>query len=546
MPKKSSNSLSRIQRKISATQIILVVSLTIILAIIGIVTNIKFEKDKTDRNLQNISETIATSPSFMENDIQNGTAQDQVNLMRYLDSLKKSLYDVDVISIVNKNNQRFYHTNHSLIGTQYDGEQPDFSPVEKTFYIVNTNGPSGAQRRAYSALYSETGEYLGFIMVIILTEHVNENITQIITTYAILAVVAIVIELFITSRISKSIKNSLLGYEPDTISAMYLVRDNILESLKEGVIAVDKNGTILFTNNSAVKMLDKSSTATEFIGKNIEQIKNGNVIKTVLNGSEKEFGIQGQRMDGTDVIIDRIPIKHEEDPIDTICILHDRAEYTKLMEDLAGTRYLVDSMRANNHDFTNKLHVILGLIQMEMYDQATSYIENITMVQRASISKIMNSISEPALAALLIGKTARAAELNVKFTLRDGSHFSNTDMHIPTEVLITVIGNLIENAFESMNAKEPNPSNPNELIIGLFSKEDSILITVDDTGLGISEENKQRIFENGFSTKGENRGTGLYQVKTMVENLGGLITVDSQENVGTSFFVYFSKEKKDN
>lgn len=546
MMQKSSNSLSRIQRKISATQIILVVSLTIILAIIGIVTNIKFEKDKTDRNLQNISETIATSPSFMENDIQNGTAQDQVNLMRYLDSLKKSLYDVDVISIVNKNNQRFYHTNHSLIGTQYDGEQPDFSPVEKTFYIVNTNGPSGAQRRAYSALYSETGEYLGFIMVIILTEHVNENITQIITTYAILAVVAIVIELFITSRISKSIKNSLLGYEPDTISAMYLVRDNILESLKEGVIAVDKNGTILFTNNSAVKMLDKSSTATEFIGKNIEQIKNGNVIKTVLNGSEKEFGIQGQRMDGTDVIIDRIPIKHEEDPIDTICILHDRAEYTKLMEDLAGTRYLVDSMRANNHDFTNKLHVILGLIQMEMYDQATSYIENITMVQRASISKIMNCISEPALAALLIGKTARAAELNVKFTLRDGSHFSNTDMHIPTEVLITVIGNLIENAFESMNAKEPNPSNPNELIIGLFSKEDSILITVDDTGLGISEENKQRIFENGFSTKGENRGTGLYQVKTMVENLGGLITVDSQENVGTSFFVYFSKEKKEN
>ena len=546
MMQKSSNSLSRIQRKISATQIILVVSLTIILAIIGIVTNIKFEKDKTDRNLQNISETIATSPSFMENDIQNGTAQDQVNLMRYLDSLKKSLYDVDVISIVNKNNQRFYHTNHSLIGTQYDGEQPDFSPVEKTFYIVNTNGPSGAQRRAYSALYSETGEYLGFIMVIILTEHVNENITQIITTYAILAVVAIVIELFITSRISKSIKNSLLGYEPDTISAMYLVRDNILESLKEGVIAVDKNGTILFTNNSAVKMLDKSSTATEFIGKNIEQIKNGNVIKTVLNGTEKEFGIQGQRMDGTDVIIDRIPIKHEEDSIDTICILHDRAEYTKLMEDLAGTRYLVDSMRANNHDFTNKLHVILGLIQMEMYDQATSYIENITMVQRASISKIMNCISEPALAALLIGKTARAAELNVKFTLRDGSHFSNTDMHIPTEVLITVIGNLIENAFESMNAKEPNPSNPNELIIGLFSKEDSILITVDDTGLGISEENKQRIFENGFSTKGENRGTGLYQVKTMVENLGGLITVDSQENVGTSFFVYFSKEKKDN
>ena len=167
------------------------------------------------------------------------------------------------------------------------------------------------------------------------------------------------------------------------------------------------------------------------------------------------------------------------------------------------------------------------------------------MVQRASISKIMNSIDEPAIAALLIGKTARAAELNVKFTLRENSHFSKSDMYVPTEVLITVIGNLIENAFESMNAKPSTSESNNELLIGLFSKKDSILITVDDTGLGISEENKNRIFENGFSTKGENRGTGLYQVKTMVENLGGHISVESQENVGSSFFVYFSKTAKE-
>ncbi len=545
MPKNESHSLKHIQRKISATQIILIVSLSIVLAVVGVLINIRFERDKIDKNLQNISETIATSPSFMENDIQNGTANEQESLMRYLDSLKKSLYDVDVISIVNKNNQRFYHTNHSLIGSYYDGEQPNFSPTDNTFYIVNTSGPSGAQRRAYSALYNEKGEYLGFIMVIILTEHVNANLTQIITTYSIITAIVVIVELLITSWISKNIKKSLLGYEPDTISAMYLVRDNILESLKEGIIAVDKDGKILFTNESAVKMLDKESNAAAFIGKNVDQIKNGHVVRNVLNEEQKEFNIHAQRADGTDLIIDRIPINHENDEIHTICILHDRAEYTKLMEDLSGTRYLVESMRANNHDFTNKLHVILGLIQMEMYDQATSYIENITMVQRASISKIMNTIDEPAVAALLIGKRGRAAELNVKFTLREGSHFSKSDMHLPTEVLITIIGNLIENAFESMNEKENNPNSPNELIIGLFSKKDSILITVDDTGLGIPEDVQQRIFENGFSTKGENRGTGLYQVKTMVENLGGAINVESQENVGTSFFVYFSKQNKE-
>ena len=545
MVAKKQTSLSKIQRKISISQIVLIISLSIILAALGILINIRYERDKIDTNLKNISETIATSPLLIEHDIQNTTSTEQESLVNYLDSLKKSLYGVDVISIVNKNNQRFYHTNHSLIGTTFDGEQPNFLSSEKNFYIVDTNGPSGEQRRAYSALYDSNGEYVGFIMVIILTEHLQANFTQIIFTYSIITLVVIVAELIISAWISNNIKKSLLGFEPNTISAMYLVRDNILESLKEGIIALNKNGTILFVNESAVKMLDKNNSVSSFIGKDILEINNGTIIKNIANSEEREFNIHAQRTDGTDLIVDRIPIKQEDEAIDTICILHDRAEYTKLMEELSGTRYLVESMRANNHDFTNKLHVILGLIQMEMYDKATSYIENITMVQRASISKIMNSIDEPAIAALLIGKTARAAELNVKFTLRENSHFSKSDMYIPTEVLITVIGNLIENAFESMNAKTSTPESPNELLIGLFSKKDSILITVDDTGLGISEENKIRIFENGFSTKGKNRGTGLYQVKTMVENLGGQINVESQENVGSSFFVYFSKPTKE-
>ena len=239
-------------------------------------------------------------------------------------------------------------------------------------------------------------------------------------------------------------------------------------------------------------------------------------------------------------MIDRMPIKEKEICVGEIAILHDRAEYTKLMEDLTGTRYLVDSMRANNHDFTNKLHVILGLIQMEMYDKAVSYIENITIVQRSTISKIMNTIQEPAVAALLIGKTARASELNVKFVLREGCFYSNADMQLPSELLVTIIGNLIENAFEAMN-DTMDYDVQKELIFGIYSRPGAVLITTDDTGVGISEENLHRIFDNGFSTKGEGRGTGLYQVKEMVERYGGVIAVESQEGVGSSFSVSFTK-----
>ena len=80
---------------------------------------------------------------------------------------------------------------------------------------------------------------------------------------------------------------------------------------------------------------------------------------------------------------------------------------------------MVDSMRANNHDFTNKLHVILGLIQIQEYDKAVSYIQNISIIQRETISKIMKTIDNPSFAALLVGKIARASECNVKFILKE-------------------------------------------------------------------------------------------------------------------------------
>jgi sensor histidine kinase regulating citrate/malate metabolism len=154
----------------------------------------------------------------------------------------------------------------------------------------------------------------------------------------------------------------------------------------------------------------------------------------------------------------------------------------------------------------------------------------------------MNAVDEPAVAALLIGKTARAAELNVKFTLREGSSYCAGDMHLPVETLVTVIGNLIENAFEAMNSKGSTYDGKKELIFGIFSRPGAVLITVQDTGEGIKAANRKQIFENGFSTKGEGRGTGLYQVKSMVEALGGKISVESQEGVGASFCVKFEKE----
>ena len=212
-----------------------------------------------------------------------------------------------------------------------------------------------------------------------------------------------------------------------------------------------------------------------------------------------------------------------------------KKEFLAFTEDFEGTKFLVDSMRANNHDFTNKLHVILGLIQIGQYDKAVSYIQNISIIQRETISKVMNSIENPSFAALIVGKIARSSECNVKFILNEGSCLKNEDISIPSEALVTITGNLIDNALDSMN--KDTSKNEKELSLGIYTRPGELLIIVKDTGTGIPEEIKEKIFENGFSTKGPGRGIGLYHTKQLVSSLGGTITVESQVGTGTCFMV---------
>ncbi len=539
------SSAKHIQKKIFATQLILIISLALFLGISGTMINIHFEMQKRDQNLQNVAEAIAHSPILNMEKVSGEEEAHKDILMGYLDSLKDTLDDIDVISVVSCDNIRLYHSTHELIGTIYDGTIPEFKENNREFYTAYDSGPSGTQRRAYSAIYDSEGNYIGFVMAIMLMENIKAETFQTLTFYALITLSAVLIELILSAELSSSIKKSLHGYEPDVFSAMYQVRDNILESLDEGIIAIDKTGSVQFVNNAAVSMLGggQNTGVKNIVGAPLGNICDGTLFDHTLKSGEKEFNIREPRLRRSDILIDRIPIKDDNGTVGAVGILHDRAEYTKLMEDLTGTRYLVDAMRANNHDFTNKLHVILGLIQMGMYDKATSYIENITIVQRTTISKIMSAVSEPAVAALLIGKAARASELNIKFVLREGCNYSKSDYPLPDSMLVTVIGNLIDNAFDAMNDNKAVFDKPKELMFGIYSKPGALLITTDDTGVGIDPADIDRIFENGFSTKGTSRGTGLYQVKTMVDELGGTITTESQKGVGTSFTVSFSKSQ---
>lgn len=410
--KTDKGNLNKLRKTIQKNQLVLIIATTILLSLGGAIINIHATEKALDQTLQNTSELITRLYSFTKD-------FEQSEIISYFDNVVKELPDIDVVSIVNNENHRIYHTNHNLINTKYDGTIPDFS-THKNFYTENDIGPSGQQRRTYSAVYGNDGIYNGFIMTIVLKTSIKSVTIRIILLFLVVTIVAIIIELSICNAVSKSIKN----------------------------------------------------------------------------------------------------------------------EFMTFTEDFEGTKFLVDSMRANNHDFTNKLHVILGLIQIGEYDKAISYIENISIIQRETVSKVMHSIDNASFAALLIGKIARASECNVKFVLKDDIRFVQNDIAVPSEALVTITGNLIDNALDAMNVVS-NEMNNRILTFDVITNPGKLLITVQDTGSGIKAENKDKVFEKGFSTKGTGRGVGLYHTKQLIESLGGTISFESEVNKGTCFMVLF-------
>lgn len=320
----------------------------------------------------------------------------------------------------------------------------------------------------------------------------------------------------------------------DDLLKMFKLREDILAALEEGILAIDNDKKVIFINQAAISMLHIADKHP--VGKLLSEIYPASKLSHLLKTGKKEFNVQMKSLKNDYVISDRMPIWDDGKIIGAVAIFRNRTEVVKLAENLTGVKHLVESMRANNHDFINKLHVILGLIQMQKYDEAVEYIMNVSMIQKEIISRIIRHIEIPSVAALLIGKFARAAELGIHFSLDESSLLKEDDTNIPADVFITVLGNLIENAMDSLNTTAIKTK---KMLVSIKSDSSSIIISVNDNGPGISKTNLKKIFKNGYSTKDNSRGTGLFVVKNLVESYNGTISVTSIENIETQFVVIF-------
>jgi two-component system CitB family sensor kinase len=224
------------------------------------------------------------------------------------------------------------------------------------------------------------------------------------------------------------------------------------------------------------------------------------------------------------LVVNRMPVAREGRDLGAVVTLRDRTELEGLLRELDSVDALTDALRAQQHEFSNRMHTVAGLIELGDEDAAVRYALDVSGESAGRAEAIRARIESPELAALLLAKTTVAGERGVELELSGDSHLVRTE--VDADVMISIIGNLIDNAIDAAAAG----TGPGRVTLRLNTCEDAVTVQVSDTGPGVPVELADRIFTDGFTTKSpdgrRHRGIGLALVHRLVSRAGGTITMD--------------------
>ncbi len=329
----------------------------------------------------------------------------------------------------------------------------------------------------------------------------------------------------------KNIKDTLFGLEPETIAKILQERSAMLDSVQEGILSVDIHGIITLVNVRARNIFEYAGLKIENpIGMNIEEIYRDNNMQEILLQGKSKLNHE-ESINNITVITNQVPVIMEDKIVGAITTFRRKTEVEELAQQLTGVRNYADALRAQTHEFMNKLHVVLGLTEMQAYDELRQYVKDVAGNRLDEAQYVNNRLKDPVLSGFILGKLSRARELDIDFSLTEESNLPAPVAQAHVHKLIIIIGNLIDNAFDALKNKDGERI----VLLTMLVMDDDLVITVEDSGVGISDESLDMIFSKGYSSKGLQRGFGLYLVKQTLDESQGSIEVETSEGQGTVF-----------
>ncbi|MFS0918174.1 ATP-binding protein [Brevibacillus sp. 179-C 1.1 NHS] len=436
------------------------------------------------------------------------------------------------VVIGNKDGIRYSHYDPDQIGLPM-GTSNDPVFLENRSVIYRGSGISGPAIKAKAPIVNKKGETIGVSSVGFVMSDVEKRVAEYKERVVALSLVLLVIGIIGAFIIARRVKRLIFGLEPEEISFLFTEKAAILESIRDATVAVDMQGRVVSMNKRARALLEEDLT----IGKPIASPQIRDIIHSVnRNTQEMNYKI----LLGHEIFItDYSPILSNNEVRGVVFTFRPESEIEQLTEEITKISSFSDNMRAQNHEYLNRLNTIYGLLKLKEYDKALELITDEVKERQDILAFIMSSVKEPFIAACLLGKINRSKELKVILEIDQDSYLGNVPDSIDTKVLVTILGNLIDNAMEA--ALEYRGSDA-MVHVSFTDLGGDIIFDIEDNGHGVSKELEPRIFESGVTTKsGENRGLGLAIVKNAIELLEGQISLGTSDLGGARFTVVVPK-----
>ena len=388
--------------------------------------------------------------------------------------------------------------------------------------VVQERGTLGESVRAKVPVFEPNSNLVvGEVSVGISTSAVREQLLSDLRKAGLLVGVALLLGITGSVLLARRWRGLTLGLEPAELAELVREQAAVLHGIGEGVLAVDPSGRTTVVNDEACRLLGIGAAQ----GRSVDEIGLTPRVLEVFRAMDgvPALATVGERI----VVVSARPVFRGGRDLGAVLIIRDRTDVESLTRQLDAVQSMSTVLRAQRHEFANRLHLLNGLIQGGRLDEASRYLEEVlgSGPLGAALPGI-DAIADPYLQAFLAAKGANAREAGVTLLLGPNTSVSGTLMLLVD--VTTVLGNLIDNAIEAASLSS---NTPRQVEVELVQEASTLHIAVNDSGDGVRPDFVDEVFTEGASTRpvrgmpGGGRGIGLALSRQIARTLGGDVTL---------------------
>jgi two-component system, CitB family, sensor kinase len=382
--------------------------------------------------------------------------------------------------------------------------------------------------RAVVPVIGDDDEVIALVSVGITIASIDRELRGDVVIVMLVALAVLLAGLLGAWLVSRRLRRQTHGMGEREITRMYEYYSAVLHAVREGLLLVDTEGRVQLVNDEALRLLGLEA---DIVGRRLDDLGLAPGLVAAALGETPETDdlyVAGDRI----LVVSSSPASWEGRDVGAVVTLRDHTELRSVTGELDAVRGLTDSLRSQTHEAANRLHTVVSLIEMGRTEDAVEFATTELEVAQRLTDEAVGAAGDPVVAALLLGKSAEAAERGVDLTVTGALPAEQSAAGVPARDLVTILGNLVDNALDAVAG-----ASWRRVDVLLEGDDEALTVTVRDSGPGLDDEAAARALDRGWSTKAAGRGVGLALVAQVARRHGGEVRVGESPLGGAEFVV---------